>query len=194
MAILSGSEDSFVPREDAIDLFGAAEAVDEALRTLLEEVDLSSPKKDGGEEEDEQEGEEDKKEREAQERAAKRSQIMQKRRGQFADILRMLRRFGLPRRLLGDSVSEAWLFSPLPTEGDAFMSQQAPSSAAPLWPGVNATFHTATALAQHLPGLAKQPHEDVIPRDSEAGAAAVSHLQTLQRTQRRAFELSLIHI
>ena len=188
VAILSGSEDSFVPREDAIDLFGAAEAVDEALRTLLEEVDLSSPKKDGGEEEDEQEGEEDKKEREAQERAAKRSQIMQKRRGQFADILRMLRRFGLPRRLLGDSVSEAWLFSPLPTEGDAFMSQQAPSSAAPLWPGVNATFHTATALAQHLPGLAKQPHEDVIPRDSEAGAAAVSHLQTLQRTQRRAFE------
>ena len=188
VAIMSSVEDSFVAGEDAVDLAGAAEAVDEALRTLLEEVDLSPPNKDGEGEEDEDEGEEDKKEREAQERAAKRSQIMQKRRGQFADILRMLRRFGLPRRLLVDSVSDAWLFSPLPTEGDAFVNQQAPPSAASQWPGVNATFHTATALAQHLPGLAKQPHEDVMPRDSEAGAAAVSHLQTLQRTQRRAFE------
>ena len=119
---------------------------------------------------------------------------LRQRRGQFADILRMLRRFGLPRRLLVDSVSDAWLFSPLPTEGDAFVNQQAPPSAASLWPGVNATFHTATALAQHLPGLAKQPHEDVMPRDSEAGAAAVSHLQTLQRTQRRAFEAALLEV
>merc|ERR1712091_452507 len=143
VAIMSSVEDSFVAEEDAVDLAGAAEAVDEALRTLLEEVDLSPSNKDGeGEEDDEGEGEEDKKEREAQERAAKRSQIMQKRRGQFADILRMLRRFGLPRRLMGDSVSDAWLFSPLPTEGDAFVNQQASPSAASLWPGVNATFHT----------------------------------------------------
>ena len=170
-----------------LDLFGAAEAVDEALRTLLEEVDLEPQKKEEGEE-DGAADEEDDKEREAEERAAKRSQILQKRRGQFADVLRMLRRFGLPRRLMGEKLTDAWLFSPLPTEADDFFRRQAPLSAMSQWSYVNASFHTATALAQHLPSMARQPHEDLIPRDTEAGAAAVNHLQTLQRSQRRVFE------